>query len=142
MKEVADLCVHCHSCRLECPAGVDIPKLMMEAKAAYLRTNGLRIADWAMTHLDFLASVGRLAAPLTNWALGNRQMRWCMEKTLGIAQGASCRAWRRGRSCAAPPAAGSPAAHAQVPAAAANTACSISSIPSPTITIPNWPRPW
>jgi Fe-S oxidoreductase/FAD/FMN-containing dehydrogenase len=87
LKEVADLCVHCHSCRLECPAGVDIPKLMMEAKAAYLRTNGLRIVDWAMTHLDLLASLGRLAAPLTNWALGNRQMRWCIEKTLGIAQG-------------------------------------------------------
>jgi FAD/FMN-containing dehydrogenase/Fe-S oxidoreductase len=87
VKEVLDLCVHCHSCRLECPAGVDIPKLMMEAKAAYLRTNGLRIVDWAMTHLDFLAAVGRLVAPLTNWALGNRPMRWCLEKSLGIAQG-------------------------------------------------------
>jgi FAD/FMN-containing dehydrogenase/Fe-S oxidoreductase len=86
-KEMADLCVHCHSCRLECPAGVDIPKLMMEAKAAYLRTNGLRFADWVMTRLDLLASIGRLAAPLTNWALGNRQMRWLMEKTLGIAHG-------------------------------------------------------
>jgi FAD/FMN-containing dehydrogenase/Fe-S oxidoreductase len=87
LKDVADLCVHCHSCRLECPAGVDIPKLMMETKAAYLRTNGLRIADWAMIHLDLLASIGRLIAPLTNWVLGNRQMRWCIEKTLGIAQG-------------------------------------------------------
>ncbi len=37
-KDVADLCVHCHTCRLECPAGVDIPKLMMEAKAAYVRS--------------------------------------------------------------------------------------------------------
>ena len=35
-KEVADLCVHCHMCRLECPANVDIPKLMLEAKAAYV----------------------------------------------------------------------------------------------------------
>ena len=35
---------------------------MMEAKAAYLRTNGLRIVDWVMTHLDFLAAVGRRAA--------------------------------------------------------------------------------
>ena len=24
-KEVADLCVHCHMCRLECPTNVDIP---------------------------------------------------------------------------------------------------------------------
>ena len=87
VKEVADLCVHCHSCRLECPAGVDIPKLMMEAKAAYLRTNGMRFAEWIMIHLDLLASIGRLFAPLTNWALGNRQMRWLIERMLGIAQG-------------------------------------------------------
>jgi FAD/FMN-containing dehydrogenase/Fe-S oxidoreductase len=86
-KDVADLCVHCHSCRLECPAGVDIPKLMMEAKAAYLRTNGMRFADWIMTRLDLAAAIGHTVAPLTNWALGNRQMRWLMEKTLGIAQG-------------------------------------------------------
>ena len=105
-KDVTDLCVHCHSCRLECPAGVDIPKLMMEAKAAYLRTNGMRFADWIMTRLDLAASVGRLAAPLTNWALGNRQMRWLIEKTLGIAQGASCRASPRGPFSAGPHAAG------------------------------------
>jgi FAD/FMN-containing dehydrogenase/Fe-S oxidoreductase len=86
-KDLADLCVHCHSCRLECPAGVDIPKLMMEAKAAYLRTNGLPFADWIMTRLDLLAAIGRLLSPLTNWVIGNRQMRWIMEKTLGIAQG-------------------------------------------------------
>ncbi len=86
-KDVADLCVHCHSCRLECPAGVDIPKLMMEAKAAYVRTNGMRFADWIMTRLELVAATGRLVAPLTNWALGNRPMRWLIEKTMGIAQG-------------------------------------------------------
>jgi anaerobic glycerol-3-phosphate dehydrogenase C subunit len=86
-KDVADLCVHCHSCRLECPAGVDIPKLMMEAKAAYLRANGLPFGDWIMTRLDLLAAIGRIFSPLTNWAIGNRQMRWILEKTVGIAQG-------------------------------------------------------
>jgi Fe-S oxidoreductase len=86
-KDVADLCVHCHSCRLECPAGVDIPKLMMEGKRAYVAANGLRLADWAMTRLDLLAAAGGAVAPLANWALRNRQMRWLLEKTLGIAQG-------------------------------------------------------
>ena len=85
-KEVADLCVHCHSCHLECPAGVDIPKLMMEGKGAYVAANGLRLADWAITRLDLLSALGSTFAPLTNWALGNRQMRWVLEKTLGIAQ--------------------------------------------------------
>lgn len=59
----------------------------MEAKGAYVRVNGLSIADWAMTRLDLLGSLASRVAPLANWALANRQMRWLLEKTLGIAQG-------------------------------------------------------
>jgi anaerobic glycerol-3-phosphate dehydrogenase C subunit len=86
-KEIADLCVHCHACRLECPANVDIPRLMRESKAAYVAANGLSLADWAMTHLDVLGALASRFAPLANAALGNRQMRWLLEKSLGIAQG-------------------------------------------------------
>jgi Fe-S oxidoreductase len=86
-KAVADLCVHCHACRLECPAGVDIPRLMRESKGAYLAANGFSPAEWAMTRLDLFGSLGGLIAPAVNWALANRQMRWLLEKALGIAQG-------------------------------------------------------
>ena len=86
-KAVADLCVHCHSCRLECPAGVDVPRLMRECKGAYVAANSRSLADWAMTRLDLLGALGGLVAPAANWALENRQMRWLLEKTLGIAQG-------------------------------------------------------
>jgi FAD/FMN-containing dehydrogenase/Fe-S oxidoreductase len=86
-KEVADLCVHCHMCRLECPANVDIPKLMLEAKAAYVATNGLSLQDWLLVRIEGLASVaGRLPA-IANWALANPQARWLLEKIAGIALG-------------------------------------------------------
>ncbi len=86
-KTAADLCVHCHACRLECPAGVDIPRLMRESKGAYVSSAGLPLSEWLMTRLDTLASAASKIGPLANWALGNRQMRWLLEKTLGIAQG-------------------------------------------------------
>jgi Fe-S oxidoreductase len=86
-KQIADLCVHCHACRLECPAGVDIPRIMRESKGAFVAANGLTLAQWAMVRLDLFASLGSTVGPFTNWALGNRQMRWLLEKTLGIAQG-------------------------------------------------------
>jgi FAD/FMN-containing dehydrogenase/Fe-S oxidoreductase len=86
-KEIADLCVHCHACRLECPAGVDIPRIMRESKGAFVAANGLTLAQWAMIRLELFASLGSTVAPFTNWAFGNRQMRWLLEKTLGIAQG-------------------------------------------------------
>lgn len=86
-KQIADLCYHCHCCRLECPAGVDIPSLMRESKGAFVAANGLSVSDWVMTRLDLLAAWGAMAAPISNWMLANRQSRWLMEKTLGIAQG-------------------------------------------------------
>ncbi len=86
-KEVADLCVNCHMCRLECPASVDIPKLMMEGKGSYVAVNGLSVSNWAMALVDTLCSVGSLFPPLSNWALGNRGVRWLLEKGLGIAHG-------------------------------------------------------
>jgi FAD/FMN-containing dehydrogenase/Fe-S oxidoreductase len=86
-KQVADLCVHCHQCRLECPANVDIPKLMIEAKAAYVRTNGVKPSDRWMAGIDTVSAwAGRLPR-LSNWILGNRQGRWVVEKLLGFAQG-------------------------------------------------------
>ena len=86
-KEVADLCVHCHMCRLECPANVDIPKLMLEAKATYVRTNGLSFHDRLLVRIDSLAALAGRLPGLANWALANPQARWLLEKVLGVAQG-------------------------------------------------------
>jgi FAD/FMN-containing dehydrogenase/Fe-S oxidoreductase len=86
-KEVADLCVHCHMCRLECPANVDIPKLMLEAKAAYVNTNGLTLHDRLLTRIDTLAALAGRLPGIANWAFGHPQVRWLLEKVTGIAQG-------------------------------------------------------
>ncbi len=72
---MADLCVNCHMCRLECPAGVDIPKLMLEAKAAYVASNGLRFGDWLLTHMDLMGAFGSERQPAGQ--LGHRQPRPC-----------------------------------------------------------------
>ena len=87
LKSLADLCVNCHQCRLECPAAVDIPKLMVEAKAQYVAASGLDTTDWLITRLDQASRWVSFFGPLANWALHNRTMRWILEKTVGIAQG-------------------------------------------------------
>ncbi len=86
-KQLADLCVHCHQCRLECPAEVDIPKLMVEARAAHVANSGLRPSEWLLTRLDLVAALAGLVRPLSNWAIGNRPMRWLMERFFGLAHG-------------------------------------------------------
>lgn len=85
-KEVADLCIHCHMCRIECPASVDIPKLMVEAKAEYVASNGLAVHDWLLARIDLLIRIAARAPRLSNWMFANRQARWLMEKLLGLSQ--------------------------------------------------------
>lgn len=86
-KEVADLCVNCHQCRLECPAGVDIPKLMVEAKAQFYATNGLKFSDWLLTRLDRLYQLAGQFPRFTNRMLQSRSARWLLDRVLGISQG-------------------------------------------------------
>lgn len=96
LKEVCDLCVHCHMCRLECPANVDVPKLMAEAKGAYVATNGLRLHDWFVTNVDVLCGYASRFPNLANWAIRSRVARWVIERTLGIAQGRKLPRFQRG----------------------------------------------
>jgi len=87
MRAVADLCIHCHQCHLECPANVDIPKLMVEVKAQYVATHGPRSDDRFTFQLERAARLGSRIHRLSNWMITSRTMRWLMERMLGIAQG-------------------------------------------------------
>lgn len=86
-KAVLDTCVNCHQCRLECPAEVDIPKLVLEAKSQYVVNNGLTMSDWFVSRFDEVAAWASLIRPLANWGLANRQVRWLLERMFGVAQG-------------------------------------------------------
>ena len=57
MKANADLCIHCTSCRTECPAGVDVSSLMVEAKAAYVEIHGLAPTDWFLSRVDLWSNL-------------------------------------------------------------------------------------
>jgi anaerobic glycerol-3-phosphate dehydrogenase C subunit len=87
VKAIADLCVNCHQCRIECPASVDIPKLMVEAKAQYYATNGLKISDWILTRLDWLYSMAGRMPRVANRMIQSPFARWVIDRTLGISQG-------------------------------------------------------
>ncbi|MDX2037470.1 MAG: FAD-linked oxidase C-terminal domain-containing protein [Isosphaeraceae bacterium] len=82
----ADLCVHCSLCSIECPSGVDVSALMLEAKAAYVQNHGLPPTDWLTSRLE---SVSRMASKfpiVTNAILGGRSTRWLLEKATGLSR--------------------------------------------------------
>jgi FAD/FMN-containing dehydrogenase/Fe-S oxidoreductase len=84
VRAVADLCVHCKMCALECPAHVDIPRLMLEAKAANVAEHGLDRTDWFFSQLELFLRWGSAVSFLTNLALGSRTARWLLDKLFGL----------------------------------------------------------
>jgi FAD/FMN-containing dehydrogenase/Fe-S oxidoreductase len=83
-KEIADLCFNCHQCRLECPASVDIPKIVGELKAQYVATNGLSVSDALMCRIDTVAAIASHIPTLTNLLLQSKSSRWVIERLFGL----------------------------------------------------------
>ena len=86
VRAVADLCVNCKMCALECPGRADIPKLMLEAKAANHAEHGLRRSAWFLARIEGLAALGSRFAPLANLILRGPVTRWGLEKVFGLAR--------------------------------------------------------
>ncbi|RLS65718.1 MAG: FAD-binding oxidoreductase, partial [Planctomycetota bacterium] len=84
---ITDTCFNCHQCRVDCSAGVDIPAIVMELKAAHVAANSLGTTAWLLSQVDALSAFGGAIKPLANRAIANPQARWLLEKVLGLAQG-------------------------------------------------------
>src|SRR3989449_312742 len=73
VKEVVDLCYQCKLCFNHCPYTpphrweVDFPRLMLRARAADARANGVSLQDRMLGNTELVGKLGRLAAPLSNW---------------------------------------------------------------------------
>ena len=98
VRRIADTCFNCHQCRSDCAAGVDVPALVMELKAAHVATNGLPTAAWLRSRVDLLSAIGGRFGPLANRAIASPRARWLIEKTLGIARGRKLPAFSGGRT--------------------------------------------
>ncbi len=83
-KHVLDLCVNCRMCKLECPAHVDVPHLMLDAKAVYAERNGLPVAEWFASRVELWATLGAICPPLTNWLLARRLVRLVLDRVVGL----------------------------------------------------------
>jgi FAD/FMN-containing dehydrogenase/Fe-S oxidoreductase len=86
VRAVADLCVNCKMCAVECPAHVNIPKLMLEAKAAHVAEHGLDRHHWVLAQTESFAWLGSAFAPVVNAVLRNPVARWLLEKLFGISR--------------------------------------------------------
>jgi len=83
-RAVADGCIGCHMCAVECPSAVDVAKLMAETKARLARDAGLRWTETVLSRGEGMGRLGSLFGPVANLALRVPGARWIMEKLTGV----------------------------------------------------------
>ena len=90
VKEVVDLCYQCKLCFNHCPYTpphrweVDFPRLMLRARAAGARTNGVTVQDKLLGNAELVGRLGSLGAPLSNWVNELGVHRAFMQSVVGI----------------------------------------------------------
>ncbi|MGQ9760021.1 MAG: anaerobic glycerol-3-phosphate dehydrogenase subunit C [Candidatus Methanomethylicaceae archaeon] len=84
--KVLDLCLMCKACKVECPSGVDMAKLVMESKYQYNKEHGLPLRDMLFGNVEKLLILLSMSAPLSNWVANNILIRLIMDKALGISR--------------------------------------------------------
>lgn len=83
-KTILGYCVNCKMCTIECPAGVDISKLVIEARAEVGRRRGFRRAEKMLARNRLMSIMGSALAPFSNWILGWKLPRFFMQKCIGL----------------------------------------------------------
>lgn len=95
-KRILGLCVNCKMCSVQCPSGVDVSKLIMEARSELVRRRGMTVAERALTRNRYLSGMGSAFGPLSNVVMGLRPFKWLMEKAVGIDRRRTMPSFQRG----------------------------------------------
>ncbi|OQY05897.1 MAG: hypothetical protein B6I25_04995 [Planctomycetales bacterium 4572_13] len=84
LKDILGLCVNCKMCSIECPAGVDVSKLIIEARTQLAHQTGFTATELALSHNRWMSVLASAFSPLSNWVMALVITRWVLEKTLGF----------------------------------------------------------
>lgn len=89
-RKIVDLCWQCKLCFNHCPYtpphkwDIDFPRLMLRAKAARAKAEGVSRQDAWLGNVDAVGTLGCSTAPLSNWANAFKPNRILMEAVVGI----------------------------------------------------------
>ena len=91
-----DLCVNCKACLMQCPSGVDISKLMMTARAQYVKRKGLRRTERLLSQNRYMSLLGSMFSPISNLVMRLPLFGLLLEKVAGLDKRRSMPRFKRG----------------------------------------------
>ena len=77
-------CFNCKQCQLECPSEVNIPHLLIEARAQHVQAHGLSKTAWLLSRIHSYARMASRVSFVTNRLLNNSLFRRILQRFLGI----------------------------------------------------------
>lgn len=95
-KKFLDLCINCKLCSVECPSGVDVSKLMVAARAQYVKRKGLKRAEFTLSRNRYLSVLGSKFSWLSNFIMRIRLFKRLLEKAAGLDRRRQMPAFNRG----------------------------------------------
>lgn len=96
LKQKLSLCVNCKMCSIECPSGMDISTLIIEARAQLARRTGFTMAELMLTHNRWLGLMAGTFSPISNWVMSMGMTKWFLEKLMGLDRTRSFPKFQRG----------------------------------------------
>ncbi len=82
---IIDSCFNCKQCQLDCPSEVNIPHLVLEARAQHVQAHGLTKTAWLLSRVHTYARLASRFSFLTNRLLKNSLFRRALQRFVGIA---------------------------------------------------------
>ena len=68
VREALDLCVSCKGCKRDCPTGVDMARMKIEAKAAWVERHGVSLRETIVAYMPRYASIAAKFAGILGFA--------------------------------------------------------------------------
>jgi FAD/FMN-containing dehydrogenase/Fe-S oxidoreductase len=82
---IIDSCFNCKQCQLDCPSEVNIPHLVLEARAQHVQAHGLSKTAWLLSRVHTYARMASRFSFLSNRLLRNSIFRKFLQRSVGIA---------------------------------------------------------
>ena len=80
------LCLQCKTCEANCPLGINLPGMILDAKAELVLKKRHPLTDRVLANAEMAEKWGSHMPWLANPLMESRALRWMGEKTLGVSK--------------------------------------------------------
>ncbi len=83
-KEILASCLNCKACFVDCPSGVDVSRMMTEARAKLAKKKGLSRAAMVLANNRYMSMLASTFAPISNYFMSREFVKSLMQTFTGI----------------------------------------------------------